>query len=229
MKNLLPFRLGPLLVLFGLLAPAVAFAQSNTITLTLTAGVLYNSSGDQLAQGGLVLLIADTNLSDGGFEPLQAGSSLNVGSLLNGDDQIIASTSIMNTPSVAQTTPLTIGLMSSQFPNLTTGDPLAVVWFSDLTSSSSVLPSGETYGLYSSVTPNDGDPWLTPLAGGTINLEFLTSAAGGMYPETDGYATMTAMSAVPEPATYSLIAGAAACLAALAHARYSRKRNPAIS
>jgi len=231
MKFLLSFRLGRPIALLAFLAPVLALAQiSNSVTLDLTAGVLYNSSGVQLPPGGLVLLIADTNPSDGGFETLQAGSSLSLGSLLDAYDQIIGVTSIMSGPSgVAQASFTNIGLMSAQFPNLNTGDPIAVVWFSDLTSASTVLPSGEIYGLYSSITPNNGYPWLVPAATSTIELTFLTGDAGGTYPETDGYATMTDLSSVPEPATYSLIAGVAACLAGLARVIYSRKRALSIS
>ena len=217
-------RLGRLLALCALLAPAIASAQG-TVTIDLTASSLEYSSGAALPTGNLVLLIADTTGS--GFGPLLPGSSLSDGSLLNGNDQIIGATTIQaiegDPPGTAMASFTGIPLGTSPYTNLAPGDSLAVVWFSDLTSSSTVLTAGEVYGLFTTTSPADGsDPWLVPAASGDIDVIFETQAVGGSNPDSDALAMYTA---IPEPATSSLIVGAAACLAALAHTLRPRKRN----
>lgn len=188
----------------GLLA--FSFAQAQTVTINLTASRLYDSSGTMLNTGGLVLLVADT--SHNGFGSFLSGSSLSAGSFLNVDDQILGFTTILgNGTGTAFSSFASIPLASSPYTNLTTGDPLAVVWFSTLTGSSTTLAVGNSYGLFSSTSlSTDGDPWATPADGATIDLVFKTLLAGGTHAESEAYAAYT-VSAIPEPSTYAAIVG----------------------
>lgn len=233
MKPLFSVRSAGLIVLAALLAPVAAFAQS-TVTINFFAGGLANSSGTLLTTGTLVLLIADTG--DNGFGSLAAGSSLSLGSLLNGDDQIIGSGTVLSggygqvMGSTGTGGNSSIPLMTSPYTNLNTGDPLAIVWLPGLNSSSTTLSGGQTYGLYQGVPPeSDSDAWVVPLGGTTdTQLTFITTADtadGGTAPASDGYASFT-VSAVPEPADFSLIAGAAGCLAVMGQRFRSRKARP---
>jgi len=216
MKSFLCFRLRCLIGLAGLLGPVIALAQPYTATIDLTAGVLYNSSGQVLPQGDLVLLVADTGTN--GFGPLDTGSSLTVGSFLNSEDQIIGSTTVSTQEgsyptgtAVASFPSIPVG--SGSYTTLAAGDSVAVFWFTGLNSSSTVLTPG-SYGYYTTSVPADGSAsWVVPPSGaGAVDLVFETGADFGSNPETAGYANLTA---VPEPATYALLAGVAALVGAV--------------
>lgn len=192
------------LLLIGLSAGATVRAQ--IVTINYNASRLYNNSGVALPAGSLVLLVADT--AQNGFGTLQADRSLSLGSFLNGDDQILGRSSILSGPigltfGAAEEIPLE----ADAYTSLSTGDHLALIWFSLLTPSSSSLSVGDTYGIYSSATLDDGGyTWAIPSSGLTIELAFKTIAAGGTHPETEAYANLT-VTAVPEPATCAALAG----------------------
>ncbi|MFA6288053.1 MAG: hypothetical protein WC661_11775 [Opitutaceae bacterium] len=191
-------------LLLGLLAASALRAQS--VTINFVSGHLYDDSGVLLPTNNLVLLIADT--SGNGFGALLPGSTLNAGDFLNSDDQILGRALILgNGTGSATGSATTIPLASAPYTTLTSGDPIALIWFSMLTGSSTVISSGNTYGLFSnpSLTATvDGDPWVIPSSGSTIDLNFKTLAASGTHAETAAYATLTA---IPEPATYAALAG----------------------
>lgn len=214
------FRRSALLALLPLLAIA---ARAQTVTISFGAGTLYDGSGTMVPAGALVLLVADTHQND--FAAFTAGSSLSVGSYLNGDDQILGRAFADSEATAAASftsIPLANNPSPGPFTSLTTGDRLALVWFPQLNVSSLVLGNGDAYGLISSrSTSDDGDPWTVPGAGGTIMINFLTLFAGGEHPETDGYAPLTA---IPEPATFALGLGFIVLFGATLR-RFSRHRS----
>jgi hypothetical protein len=193
-------------------------ARADTLTVNLAAGRLYNSSGVMLNTGGLVLLVGDT--AQNGFNSFAAGSSLTFGSFLNDDDQILGLTAILpGGAGSALGSFADIPIADAEFSQLTAGDRLGLVWFSSVSSGTSALLGGETYGLFSSFLPAvDGpDAWVVPAIGATIDIQFRTLLAGGTHAETEAYANMTA---IPEPSTYAAILGAGV----LGFAIYRRKR-----
>ncbi|QYM77608.1 PEP-CTERM sorting domain-containing protein [Horticoccus luteus] len=216
------FRRSALLALLPLLAIA---ARAQTVTISFGAGTLYDGSGTMVPAGALVLLVADTNQDD--FAAFTAGSSLAVGSYLNGDDQILGRAFTDSDATVAASfasIPLASNPSPGAFTALTTGDRLALVWFPQLDASTLFLSNGDAYGLFSSLsTTADGDPWTVPGAGGTIMINFLTLSVGGEHPETDGHAPLAA---IPEPATFTLGLGGIVLLGA-ALRRFSRQRSAA--
>lgn len=203
--NLSSFRSRLIGGLLGLLTVSAARAQF--VSVNLSVGQLYDASGVKLNTGGLVLLIADT--SRNGFGSLLSGSSLSAGSFLNTDDQILGSATILpNFTGSAMGSFTSIPLESGAYSTLNSGDPLAVVWFSTLTGSSTTLVGGASYGVFSSTSATvDGAPWTVPAEGALANINFRTILGGGTHAETEAYASYT-VSAIPEPSTYAAIAGA---------------------
>jgi len=199
------FRL-PLLALLALAGFTTASAQS--VTISMGAGTLYNDTGTMLTSGRLVLLVADTNQN--GFGALFTGSHLTAGSFLNGDDQILGRAFTEADGGAAaqfNLIPLASNPTPGLFTQLTTGDHLAIIWFSLLGEDATQLAYMDSYGLFSSSSLTlDGDPWQIPSGGSTISINFLTQDALGTHPETDAFANLT-VSAVPEPATYAALLG----------------------
>lgn len=148
----------------------------------------------------LVMLVADT--AHNGFSTITGERLLNVGSFLNGDDQILLKSDI-------DTTTATPGVFAD-FQTLalsgawSVGDPLALVWFPTYTTLSAQTLAGDSYGLYTNANPGvDGsDAWITPADGTSgYKLYFFTSAAtlehvGGSNPDSAGDASLIV---APEP------------------------------
>ena len=189
----------------ALIAAATASAQS--VTISFGAGLLYDFNGSLLGSDRLVLLVADT--SGGDFGSLVAGSTLRAGDFLNSSTQILgrAVTDADSEVFGSFEIPLSNNPVPGPYTWLTPGDKIALVWFSSLTGSSTSLSSGERYGLFSGITPNDGASWIIPSSGSNIDINFRTLASGGTHAETEAYSNMTA---IPEPSTYAAIFGAGA-------------------
>lgn len=209
-----PRSVASLAALLVLLASA---AKAQTFSIDFQAGVLTDRFGDPLSDGRLVLLVADTG--NDGFGPLLSGRALHTGSFLNSDDQILFGTSIdSDSFGAGSIVGSATGLKFSDFPSLTVGRSLALIWFSSATSES--LSGGEEYGLFTGgLTPLAGNPWAVPAQGALIELSFLTDAVDeGVYSSLLGQTSHT-VSAIPEPSTYAVLLG----LAVLGFAAYRRR------
>jgi hypothetical protein len=213
-------RLLPI-VLFGCFFASVGSAQV-TVSISFAAGELDDADGNPLPDGRLAVLVADT--AGDGFGGVTFGSALSVGSFLNADDQILLAAFIdsgsFGDGGVAHSlTP--IDLSDAPFTSVSPGESLALIWFSTLDGSSLNVPADAEYGEFSGgLTPLSGSPWIVPSAGGAGTLEFLTTAADGDYDDTLARANLTAVSAVPEPASCAALAG----LCALALGFIRRRR-----
>lgn len=199
-----------LLLLALALASGLVQLPAQSVSIGIGAGTLYDRSGTALPAGNLVLLLADT--SHNGFGSLVAGSSLSVGSYLNGDDQILGQ-AFTDTDSSASAyfsnIPLASNPSPGAFTQLTSGDPLAIVWFDSLTGSATLLPPGEYYGLFSNgVSPTDGDPWVVPASTGSSLISFVTAGFDetGTHAESEAYAILR-VAPIPEPATTAALVG----------------------
>jgi hypothetical protein len=191
-------QLPRIILLAGLLLSAGALVRAQSTTVQYGAGRLYNGSATLIPDGALVLLLADTQQI--GFATLSPGN-LNIGDYLNGGLQVLARATVnsaFNGTATAVGTTGAISLGAGAFPQLSTGDALAIVWFPALTGSSFSFVSAASYGLIS-------DPlWLVPAAGSTVTFNFFTVSRGGTYADALAQATFTA---IPEPSAYAVAAG----------------------
>ncbi|MBS0630912.1 MAG: PEP-CTERM sorting domain-containing protein [Verrucomicrobia bacterium] len=199
-----------LVCLAAVLTAGLVQLPAQSVSIGLGAGTLYGRSGTALPAGNLVLLIADT--SHNGFGQFLSGSSLSTGSYLNGDDQILGLTFTDSDSSASDyfsNIPLASNPTPGAFTQLTSGDPLAIVWFDSLTASATVLSPGDYYGLFANgVSPTDGDPWVVPASSGSAIISFVTQGFDetGTHAESEGYASLS-VAPIPEPATAAAFAG----------------------
>jgi hypothetical protein len=171
------------------------------ITFNINAAQLSNSGGTPVPTNGLVLLVTDT--LGNGFSTLTDGTSLNLNSFINSDDDQILARWALGASS------LTAGAFSDTVSNLNpsgnwnVGDPLALLWFPTLTTSSTTASANVSYGLYSNTAAaldpslDGGERWVTP-GDGTFGLNFFTTSFGGSHDNTSGNASLT-VAGVPEP------------------------------
>lgn len=173
--------------------------KADTVTINFQGDQVTDSSNIPLVDGSLVLLLANVatpTTSGAGFGTIDAGT-LNIGDVLNGQYQILGRGEVdqFDLPGEFSAAASAISLQGDMFPNLSTGDQLAVVWFSTLSASSDyLLPAGTSYGLY---TVDDDVAWEVPV-GGTVEFDVTVPR---------GSKAMQTVAAVPEPATWTALAG----------------------
>ena len=201
---------------FCVLVGAVNTSRATVTMNILLAAELYEADGTTLAPyTSLILLVADT--TGNGFANLQPGADVSLGTLqtnnmgvpsifVDGSDDLIVGRWQLganlgdNGYFAGVSGP--IGLSG----NWNAGDALAVLWFPTLTTSSTTAPASTTYGKFLGVPVLDGsDPWITPSDGGTINLIFQTTAAGGSQSNSLGTASYTIGAPIPEPSRLVLL------------------------
>ncbi|WP_438479984.1 hypothetical protein [Oleiharenicola lentus] len=180
---------------------AVVLSPADEVIINFQSPELRDHANVPLVDGRLVLLIANVgsaNTAGTGFSTLTAGN-LNVGDYLNGGlYQIIMRAQIDSSwdgPGTFIDSAAHIPLQQNPFPNLSTGDQLAVVWFSNLNYATSYSSSANLpYGLYSL------SAWQVPSPGFIPDF----SVPAGTV------ASYLTLSAIPEPSTYAIIFGALA-------------------
>ncbi len=192
-----------LLSTFAAAAFLTASAQA-TLTLNLTAGILYQSNGTTpVPDGTLLQIIAST--TDNSFTAPSASSFVGGSS----DDTVVASYALNHN---------TVGSAGGDFHsivltlsgNWTAGDQLLLRWWPTLTTSSSSPGANTTYGQFRTDAVENGSTtaWVTPADGQTVNLNFLDTAAGGTEPNGNGQGSTNgaaSLTVVPEPSTYGML------------------------
>lgn len=182
----------------------ISFANAS-ISFSVAADRLNGTggAGDPAPLGSLVALIADTN-NDGVTAwagNLSVGGFLDHSAISTPDTDLILALATLN----ANT--LTAGVFFDWFPMLSpsgswgTGDLLYLAWFPTYTIATTSLFAGAPYGLVAlGATPSDGY---------TVNFEYLSTDASGLF----GPGTMPAttanlqIQAVPEPSCLLALAG----------------------
>lgn len=180
-------------------------AANAAVTLNISSDLLKDNAGNAMSQSGLVILVADTGAD--GFAALQSGVSLAVNGAIDGalgDDLVLARWALgasSGTDGAFYDTTGSISLAS--FSGWNAGDPLALLWFPDLTTASTTTAGGEFYGMYSNPSSPGSSTWVTPADGSTVPLDFFTTDAAiapGALAANLGNASFTVSGgAVPEP------------------------------
>ncbi|HEY8903416.1 MAG TPA: hypothetical protein VIM48_06895 [Chthoniobacterales bacterium] len=194
---------------------AVAQLRADTIKIDFSLGILSNSLGNPITDGSLIQIIAAPTSST--FASPTATDFLGGSS----DEYLVYSGAFDSTTTgISGAETFTANIDLATYP--IAGDALIVRWYPSLTTSSSA-PGLTTYGQFG--YPNNPssldstNTWIAPSGGGSVSFSFLTTGAGGPYPNSMGNASLT-VSAVPEPSNYVVIIGISAVLIGL---RYRRR------
>lgn len=194
----------------------VAQLRADSIHIDFSLGILATSAGTPVLDNSLVQIIAAPTTST--FANPTATDFLGGSS----DEYIVYSGAFDSSTSGGTPGAELFGVNIDLTTYPIAGDALIVRWYPSLTTSSSA-PGLTTYGQFgypnnpSSVDPSN--TWIAPSGGGSVAFSFLTTSAGGPYPDSMGNASNT-VSAVPEPSNYAVIIGICAGLMAL---RYGRR------
>jgi hypothetical protein len=186
----------------------------SAISFDIQADKLQTSGGAAAPTTTLALLIADTGGT--GFGSIQSGQSTGLNSVVgDSDDRVVGrfDLSANGTPGYLGVNPG--GFTYAGVTNWAQGQALRLVWLPTLTTSSSSIASGTSYGAYTSATGIDGgSPWTTPAGGATgstsnYKLYMFTSNGviqTGSTASSAGLASLTVAGAVPEPSRVMLAA-----------------------
>ncbi|MES2310355.1 MAG: hypothetical protein V4507_15990 [Verrucomicrobiota bacterium] len=172
-----------------------------SVTINLGTGVLSNSSGIVMSDGGLLQLVASTQ--DTVFSAPTASSFV-----LN-DDQIEASWSLNGATNMGPGSGTDLHSITFSYSgNFGSGDLLQLRWFPTLTTASITPGVNTPYGVFRSDTSglDQSDiAWIAPSDGSTVTLNFLTTSAGGShFSDTMGQANLMAL-AIPEVSQAGLL------------------------
>lgn len=200
--------------LFAFIAAGlVSTTAFGAISFDIQSDQLKTSSGTAAPTSTLALLIADTG--GDGFGSLQSGQFTSVNSVVgDSNDRIVAKFDLLSngTPGYLGVNPS--GLTYAAITGWAQGQNLRLVWLPTLTSSSSTIVDGSTYGSYTSATGLDGSsPWVTPSGGSTgstTNYKLYYFNADGTVQSgsnsgASGLASFT-VGAAPEPSRLMLTA-----------------------
>jgi hypothetical protein len=168
-----------LLLLFISSALALAPQAAASISLIITADRLKTADGRPMDYHGLWLLVAST--VDGSFaidglngpgDRIVAGSSTALGSIIGGSDDLVVARGSLNDFAIDGVIDWSSGVVSYQAPvyggaasKWSAGDPLALLWFPELTPAHTVVATGIDYGFYTSAVanPEESRPWVSPI------------------------------------------------------------------
>ncbi len=193
-----------------------------SVSFSIQADRLADNFGQSIPQNSLVLFLADINNTGFNIVP----GSFSVGGYLGNspeNNMILGAYDLSSTGMD--------GVLLEATPALelvggwTSGDPLAIVWFPDLTLEATSLSAGDFYGIYSGPASDGSDPWVTPSDGSSLHrLYFFTTDSrdlpngpdsGSVSPE----AAQANLQVVPEPSVYAALLGGLALLVALRRRR----------
>lgn len=195
-----------------LAACAAGLAHADTITLNITLGNLYDSSGTSVANrvppDALCVLVADWN--GDGFDPAD-------GDWVSGDDRLITvfdsefplanggtqGFDLASGSTVAGILNRALGIDLAQFGGRTASLPVALRWFPTIRAASVSLPTskplaGTPYGEFSRITPlySGTNGWLLVLTSSALlTLDpIFTTDLGGLDSPLDGMALWRVLS-----------------------------------
>jgi len=148
-----------------------ATMASASVSMTIAAEKLKDSSGVDIPVTGVVCLVVDAN-GDGFSGPA-------TDAFVQDDDVLVEKWTIADANNTAGA--LFVNATVSYTGDMTEGDSVALMWFPSLTSASTEPGEAVAYGMYTATVGaelDNSNPWVLP-ADGTIgyNLYFLTTDA----------------------------------------------------
>ena len=182
------------------IALGIVSSGQASVTITLTGGILYDSGGTPLSDGQLIQLIASPG--DAVF------SAPTETAFVGGDDLLLASFAVNSaTTGTAGSILTNLAINYGDFPTLVAGAKLLLRWY-DIPLAATQPGANASYGEFrtDSIVDTANFGWLMPADGPAISikLNFVTVSVGGSQLESAGLASLAA---IPEPATYGMLAG----------------------
>jgi hypothetical protein len=172
------------------IALLMASGAQADVGLIVSAANLQNETGALAPTGSIVILVVDTG-GDGFTTALVPTSPLSPGSTLVGfdkptNDVVIARWDLSSLNISGQSLNMTNVSLGAL---LATNRPLALYWFPSLTPASTNV--GLTaFGFYTDSVGVDGsDPWIIPVDGSVVQLNFYTASRGGSNSNSAGLAS----------------------------------------
>jgi len=197
---------------------------NNTVTINLLADYLQTSGSAPVSDGMLVQLVGDTTSTFGAPTASSfTGTDSNEIVLWSG---VVEAGQIGQAGSFSDQVSLTLGALGAAE---NTGDYLMLRWYPTLSLSASAPGAGTKYGQFDNnglTTPDAASgsdiAWQMPAtASSPYALNYYNVTEGGDEANSAGVANLT-VGAVPEPTTFSFVAGALA-LSALVCGRRRRR------
>lgn len=182
----------------------VALDADAAVTFNVNADLLKDQNGAAMVQSGLVLLVADTAAN--GFGAVADGASLALSGAIGGaggDDLVLFRWALGGSSGTNGAFYDTTGSLNfGDYAGWNAPDPLALLWFPDLTLASTTALGGSSYGIYSNPGSPSSSAWVTPPDGTPLTtLDFFTSDGAfstGVLAAGLGNASLT-VAAIPEP------------------------------
>lgn len=153
-----------------LAAGALSAGASASVFFSVDMGNLQDEGGEALVQEGMLYLVSAG--ADGEFAFPETGSLLAAGS----DDAIVASWDLAS--EISQSGEYIVGSGAVSYDEAwSEGDPLAILWFPNLTTGNQTPAEGEAFGFYRNQDSGVGDLWELPMDGVMLHsLKFFTDA-----------------------------------------------------
>jgi len=201
------------LALFGAVLMAIITVRGHAAQVTINIGgsqLLQSDGSTPVADGMLVQLLADTTGTFGAPTATSfTGTDPNELVLWSGT---ISAASVGSAGGFSGQAILTLGGLGAAE---NTGDYLLLRWFPTLSLSASAPGAGTTYGQFDNSNSSTADsasgsdiPWQIPAtAAQPYTLNYLSVSKGGDEPNSAGVANLT-VAPVPEPSSFSMMAGA---------------------
>ena len=210
-----------ILFIAAMLALVSAHSQADTVTINVAGGQLLTSGSTAVPNNMLIQLLGDTTST---FGAPTAGSFTGT----DPNEVVLWSGTVSSVNSgfaggFSSKVVLTLGALGAAE---NTGSYLMLRWYPTLSVSASTPGGGTTYGQFDNsgnTTPDAASgsdiDWQVPAtSGNAYTLNYLSVSEGGDEPNSAGVANLT-VGAVPEPTTFSFVAGALALSALVARRR----------
>lgn len=196
---------------FAMLTAVVSSWSAVTIDIG-NVGIMRDNLGTMVTSGSVGLIVADT---DGNGLVNAYNTTLTAGLYLAGgtSDLILGVYQATDLSGSSENGFDFSSLTFSYSGSFGQGDNLWLVWFPTVTVVDSIVGSGVSYGTFRTALPDtnlalsDSIGWVAPTDGSISQIVSVSASLGGNPAPSDSSLTASLTTAVPEPATWALLAG----------------------